>query len=111
MKRAGYIVATILMFVSLVACQGNKQGGVSSGGDTLAVDYAQLLTIVEYDGYSVASIRDPWNKGRMLHEYVLLPKGTEVPSGFEKATIVRTPVSNALIYTAVHSALAIELGA
>lgn len=111
MKRAGYIVAAILMFVSLVACQGNKQGGVSSGGDTLAVDYAQLLTIVEYDGYSVASIRDPWNKGRMLHEYVLLPKGTEVPSGFEKATIVRTPVSNALIYTAVHSALAIELGA
>jgi iron complex transport system substrate-binding protein len=77
MKRAGYIVAAILMFVSLVACQGNKQGGVSSGGDTLAVDYAQLLTIVEYDGYSVASIRDPWNKGRMLHEYVLLPKGTE----------------------------------
>lgn len=111
MKRAGYIVAAILMFVSLVACQGNKQGGVSSGGDTLAVDYAQLLTIVEYDGYSVASIRDPWNKGRMLHEYVLVPKDAEVPSGFEKATIVRTPVSNALIYTAVHSALAVELGA
>lgn len=111
MKHTGYIVATILMFVSLVACQGNKQGGVSSGGDTLAVDYAQLLTIVEYDGYSVASIRDPWNKGRMLHEYVLLPKDAEVPSGFEKATIVRTPVSNALIYTAVHSALVQEIGA
>lgn len=111
MNKVKHIFAICLAFAFFCSCQGNRQGGASPEGDTLALDYAQLLTIVEYDGYSVASIRDPWNKGRMLHEYVLLPKGTEVPSGFEKATIVRTPVSNALIYTAVHSALAVELGA
>ncbi len=111
MNKVKHIFAICLAFAFFCSCQGNRQGGASPEGDTLALDYAQLLTLVDYDGYSVASIRDPWNKGRMLHEYVLLPKGTEVPSGFEKATIVRTPVSNALIYTAVHSALAIDLGA
>lgn len=93
------------------SCQGNRQGGASPEGDTLALQYAQLLTIVDYDGYSVASISDPWNKGRKLHEYVLLPRDADVPDHLPKATLVRTPVSKALIYTAVHSALAIELGA
>lgn len=97
--------------VLLCGCQGNRQGGASSDGDTLALHYAQLLTIVDYDGYSVASISDPWNKGRQLHEYVLLPKDAEMPAHLSKATVVRTPVSKALIYTAVHSALVIELGA
>ena len=93
------------------SCLGNRQGGASSEGDTLALHYSQLLTIVDYDGYSVASINDPWNKGRKLHEYVLLPKDAEMPNQLPNATVVRTPVSKALIYTAVHSALVIELDA
>lgn len=110
MKLIRYMSTVILIAWLLSACQG-RQGGASLDGDTLALHYAQLLTIVDYDGYSVASISDPWNKGRTLHEYVLVPKDAEVPDRLPKATLVRTPVSKALIYTAVHSALVIELGA
>lgn len=107
-RRVVYICFAAFLCCS---CQGNRQGGASPEGDTLALQYAQLLTIVDYDGYSVASISDPWNKGRKLHEYVLLPRDADVPDHLPKTTLVRTPVSKALIYTAVHSALAIELGA
>lgn len=110
MRCTRYISAAFLIAWLLSACQG-KQGGVSPEGDSLALHYSQLLSIVDYDGYSVASISDPWNKGRKLHEYVLVPRDAEVPNHLPEATIVRTPVSKALIYTAVHSALAIELGA
>lgn len=111
MKRTVKIFAFVLSLVALSACQGNKQSGVFPQGDTLTLDYAQLLTIVDYDGYSVASIQDPWNKGRYLHEYVMVPKEVALPKYLPKGTLVRTPVSKALIYTAVHSALVIELGA
>lgn len=110
MRCTRYISTAFLIALLLSACQG-KQGGVSPEGDSLALYYSQLLSIVDYDGYSVASISDPWNKGRKLHEYVLVPRDAEVPNHLPEATIVRTPVSKALIYTAVHSALAIELGA
>lgn len=110
MRCTRYISTAFLIALLLSACQG-KQGGVSPEGDSLALHYSQLLSIVDYDGYSVASISDPWNKGRKLHEYVLVPRDAEVPNHLPEATIVRTPVSKALIYTAVHSALAIELGA
>ena len=101
----------LLAIALLSACQGNRQGGVSPTGDTLTLDYAELLTIVDYDGYSVASIRDPWKKGRNLHEYVLVPKDADLPEGLPKGTLVRTPVSKAVIYTSVHSGLVHELGA
>ena len=84
---------------------------MSPEGDTLRLQYAQLLTIVDYDGYSVASIRDPWNKARKLHEYVLVPREQELPDHLPDGTLVRTPVSKAVIYTAVHSSLVNELGA
>lgn len=100
-------------FVALLccSCQGNGKSGVSPEGDTLRLQYAQLLTIVDYDGYSVASIRDPWNKARKLHEYVLVPREQVLPDHLPEGTLVRTPVSKAVIYTAVHSSLVNELGA
>ena len=111
MRFINYIFTSFLLLLSVGACQSGKQGGASSAGDTLTLAHAQLLTIVDYDGYSVASIKDPWNKGRTLHEYVLVPKEAPLPDHLPKATVVRTPVSKAVIYTSVHSALVQELGA
>lgn len=111
MNKVKHIFAICLAFAFSCSCQGNRQGGASPEGDTLALDYAQLLTLVDYDGYSVASIRDPWNKGRNLHEYVLVPRDAQLPADLPKGTLVRTPVSKAVIYTAVHSALVQEIGA
>ena len=111
MRLISYIFAAFLLLLSVGACQSGKQGGESPAGDTLTLAHAQLLTIVDYDGYSVASIKDPWNKDRTLHEYVLLPNESQIPEHLPKATVVRTPVSKAVIYTSVHSALVQELGA
>ena len=101
----------ILALTVFCSCQGNRKDGVSPEGDTLALQYAELLTVVEYDGYSVVSIRDPWSTGRSLHEYVLVPKDAQLPSHLPKGTLVRIPVAKAVIYTSVHSALVQELGA
>ena len=106
--RLIYICFAALIFCS---CQGNRQDGVSPEGDTLTFQYAQLITLIDYEGYSVASIRDPWNKGLTLHKYVLVPRQAALPESLPKGTLVRTPVSKAVIYTAVHSALVQELGA
>jgi len=111
MRLISYIFAAFLLLLSVGACQSGKQGGESPAGDTLTLAHAQLLTIVDYDGYSVASIKDPWNKGGKLHEYVLVPSDSQIPDHLPKATVVRTPVSKAVIYTSVHSALVQELGA
>ena len=46
-----------------------------TAGDSLAFTYSTLLSVVEYDGYSVATIRNPWKPGKVLHQYVLVNRG------------------------------------
>ncbi len=80
------------------------------GGDTLSFKYSTLLTVVHYDGYSVAEIRNPWKKDMLLHTYVLIPRDAEMPKVLPHGTIVRTPIQRAAVFTTVHCALLCELG-
>ena len=97
----------LLAAVLLSSCNGHtaRQRG---DGDTVSLKYASLLTIVDYDGYSVATIRNPWKEGMTLHTYVLVPKGTnpEVPEG----TVIQTPIQRSAVFTTVHCSLLTTLG-
>lgn len=86
-------------------------------GHTVAFRYSSLLTIVEYDGYTVADISNPWKPGKLLHRYYLVPRKEE--SGkwkeegektFSDGTVIRTPIERAAVFTTVHCALLTELG-
>ena len=96
----------------LSACGGRgKAFSVSAGGDTLTLRYAENLTLVDYPGYTVATLRNPWDTLKTLHTYILVPRHTDLPSGLPEGTVVRTPLSKAVVYSSVHCGLLYELGA
>jgi iron complex transport system substrate-binding protein len=72
---------------------------------------AKLITINHADGYTQVNITDPWNRGKTLHSYVLVPRDSELPANLPEGTLVRTPVKNVLVYSSVHSSVLRELGA
>lgn len=94
----------------LTACGG--QGGATAflEGDTLTLRYATNLTLVECDSFSVAKLRNPWDTTGTLHTYVLVDKCAPVPARLPEGTLVRTPLSRAVIYSGVHAGLLNELG-
>lgn len=102
-----YIFNLLILSCVLVACNTTTDDG-SNGENSLK--YAQLLTMEEHDGYTLATIANPWGKG-ILHRYVLVPEGQQVPDSLPEATIVFTPIKSALIYSSVHTGLLAELGA
>ena len=96
----------------LVACGGRGKASLSlSGGDTLALRYAENLVIVDYPDYSVAVLRNPWDTLQVLHTYVLAPQGRPLPDTLPEGTVVRVPLSRALVYSSVHCGLLDDLGA
>ena len=107
MLRNALLTLTTLMLLS--SCGGQSARG-QGDGDTLALKYSKLLTIVSHQGYTVADIRNPWHKGRLLHTYVLVPRGQEVPKGIPHGTIIRTPVQRAAVFTTVHCSLLTNMG-
>ena len=94
------------------ACGGRGKAPLASeGGDMLDLRHAANLILVDYPGYTVATLRNPWDTLRTLHTYVLAPKDKPLPDGLPEGTLVRTPLDRALVYSSVHCSLLGGLGA
>ena len=111
----------ISIAVALLSCGRRTTSAPQAAGDSLAFKYATLLSIADYDGYSVATIRNPWKPGKTLHQYVLVNRGARRDERGEKfeergkafpdgATVIEVPIQRAAVFTTVHCALLTELG-
>jgi len=100
---------SLIITLSLVAC-GGRTAHMQGDGDTVKLKYATLPTIVNYNGYTVVTLANPWKADKALHTYILVPREAELPLHLPKGTVIRTPLQRAVIFTTVHSALLMELG-
>ena len=74
-NKINRLTIAIVMVLSLGACgSGGKTSFAWDGGDTLALRYAENLTVVRYDSFTVATLRNPWDTTHILHTYVLVPR-------------------------------------
>ena len=92
--------AVLLLF----SCKdgGKTASFLGEGGDTLDLRYAENLKIVSYDGYRVATLRNPWDTLEILHTYVLVGRDEPLPDSLPQGTVVRVPLQKAVIYSSVH---------
>ena len=110
MKKLYYLsIVTIVLLLS--ACSGGSKTSSAFKGEILPLKYAENLTLIQGDGYTEARLRNPWDTTSILRTYILVDKDKEVPDHLPEGTLVRTPLSKALVYTATHCNLIHELGA
>ena len=116
-----YKIFPTLAFIGnlLIGCTIASINRTSDGGDTIALHYAQQLSLIQYKGYVQATLANPWKEGAILHSYVLVPKGRVGDSLLQhdaqlqamEATVVRTPIAHAVVFTTSHCALLYDLHA
>ena len=94
----------------ITACSGGGNRSTRCDGDTLHLKYAENLTIVQYDGYTTVLLSDPWNKGKTLHTYILVPNDRHAPDNLPEGTVVGIPLKKSVIATSVHCGLVESLG-
>ena len=82
----------------------------AAGGDTLPMRHSSLLQMVECDGYTLVNVKNPWKEGTFLHRYMLLPKDSATLTVPQGVTLLRTPVSNQLVFATLHAQLFVTLG-
>ncbi len=107
---------SVILWSGLLLCaacsgKGKSTSSTAVWGDTLSLRYADNLVLVTYPGYTVATLRNPWDTLKTLHTYVLIPTSEPVPEHLPQGTVVRTPLSKALVYSSVHCGLIGNLGA
>lgn len=109
------LLVSFVLLLSIVSSCGRNSRPVGEKGDTLYLQYARQLTMVKYKGYTEVSLADPWHKGKILHRYLLIPRGREGERVLKKihtsdGTVVRIPITRSVVFTTVHCSLLADLG-
>jgi iron complex transport system substrate-binding protein len=107
MKKILYIlVCTTLLF----SCGGNNTSSLQGEGDTIPMLYAKNITMVRYgDGVKVELV-NPWGKGLLGSYWLVSSDAQNAQPSATNCQLVKVPLKNALVFTAVHCGLICELG-
>lgn len=108
MKKIIFISFLITLFIT--SCVDGTARLAHDDGDTIHLKYAKNLKIVKHKDFTVVTLNDPWNKGKVLHTYILVPDSIEKPANLPEGAVVRTPLKKAVITTSVHCGLIISFG-
>ena len=111
-KKIGTLIFVLPLFFAVVLCAScggqNAAGGVLN--DSIEFRYAQLIHVYRHDGWLLAKVDNPWKKGEVLHTYIIVPKGRDVPANVPEGTLVRVPLERSVVFTSVHCGLLYALG-
>lgn len=98
----------VLLLTAFTACR--PEATDAPGG----VTHARLLHIERADSFTRVDVLDPWRAGSVLHTYILVPRGqdlpTEIPAATGKQTLLRTPLGRVVSFSSVHASLLCDLG-
>ena len=94
----------------MISCRsGHAPGGrIATGADS--VEYAHGFSVESGEGYTCVEIANPWDSGRVLHRYVLVPSSDPLPSDLPEGTLIRTPLRRVVVYTSIHCSMMDCLG-
>lgn len=113
-RHSSFIIRHLSFIASLlllVSCSESHKASSALTPEPLR--YATNLTCERGDGYSVWTLRDPWDTTAVLHRYILLAdtiEQSDLPTFNFQYSIVKVPVRSAGVATAVHCGLLDELG-
>lgn len=67
-------------------------------GQKVTVEFAKCFNITYYGSYKKLEVRNPWRGAREGFEYILVPKGQQIPRDISPtAIVVRTPVERVAV--------------
>ncbi len=104
-------VLFLLLLLLCVGCKTKDRSQSDKSGATVAMRYAEQIQIDSCEGYWSVRVRNPWDTAKILHTYILVEQGRELPDNLPSGTLVRTPLRKSLIYSSVHCSLLVELDA
>ena len=86
---------TILLF-SCSTEKKNSSDDLSTKTDSLNPTFAQNFTVQKQGDLTILSIGEAWRNAKEKFQYVLYPKGSKAPTGFNNAIKIAVPVERTI---------------
>lgn len=108
-KYCAFMFAATAALSLLQGCGRDNAASVGKG-EPVEIRYASNLKMEEHEGFTVATVRNPWDTTKTLQTYILLEKGTLRPAGYPSAEVINIPLRRSVVYSVAHNSLLHELG-
>jgi iron complex transport system substrate-binding protein len=87
--------------VFLFSCKSNtKQEALVAPQNE--IHYAKGFSIVNYEGYSVVTVKNPWPKATKTYHYILKEKNGIVPDSLKQSIIIPVPIKTIVVTSTTH---------
>ena len=96
---------TLLIFFVLVSCIQCKQDSISdkeTAESKNQIHYAKGFSIVNYNGYSIVTVKNPWPKATKTYRYILKEKNGIVPDSLKQNPIIAVPIQTIVVTSTTH---------
>lgn len=101
MTRFFQIIVSLLVVFTFTQCkkQNDIQKVIIPKNE---VQYAKGFSIINYDGYSVLKVINPWPKADKTYTYILKEKDGIVPDSLKKNPIINVPIKSIVVTSTTH---------
>lgn len=101
LKRLLFLLLPIFIVFSCKTDKRNRSVIIQSG-EPLAVNYAKGFSIVQYEGYKILNVQDPWPEADKTYSYLLVENESKVPSNIKYDHRIHVPVSKIVVTSTTH---------
>ena len=91
-----------LVISTCIQCKNTGSKAVETADSKNQIQYAKGFSIVNYDGYSVVKVSNPWPKANKIYTYILKEKNGKVPDSLAKNTIIPIPIKSIVVTSTTH---------
>jgi iron complex transport system substrate-binding protein len=97
-SRLSFYLFLVVLFVQ---CK-NETVSTSLISSENTIKYAKGFSIVNYEGYSVVKVRNPWPNANKTYTYILKDRKGIVPDSLLKNTIITVPIQSIVVTSTTH---------
>jgi len=95
------IITLLFVFLFLTACKTENKKSIINGSKS-PVKYAIGFDIQYFNGFKKIIIKSPYPEAHEQFEYILIPKGKEIPDELNEFKIIRTPINKIVVTSTTH---------
>lgn len=98
-----YFVFLLLSFF-LFSCKTEKKdlADVLVTGNPLPIEYATGFSVIEYDGYKLLKVQNPWPEADKVFTYLLIENEEKVPEDLKYDHKISVPVEKVVVTSTTH---------
>lgn len=101
MKSASKAILLFLILTLFIQCKKESETTPKLVSEN-EINFAKGFTLINYDGYSVVKVLNPWPKSSKTYTYIFKESDGVIPDSLKQYTVVNVPIKTIVVTSTTH---------